>query len=118
MQKTDASTIACNPAQSFAIHFVCTLANSVNSAVVARTFRVFIEPGTQAKVSKRARDLTFRAAIHIKARELSAKLRAYKAIAHAVEIIFEVDEPAAQSNIAGEINPVRGKCAGAIAPFS
>src|SRR6185312_2808427 len=91
--------------------------NSVDSAVIARAFRIFIQPGAQAEIAKGPRELTFRAAIHIQARELSSKLRAHDRVANAVEIIFEMDEAAAQSDIAGEINSIRGKCARSIAPF-
>ena len=104
-----------HPTQSFAIHLISALANSVYSTIIARTLRIFIEPRAQTEGLKRAGKLALSAAIHVEARELPAKLCTYEAIAHALEIIFKVNKASAQSNVAGEINPVGGERTGAVA---
>src|ERR1700688_235662 len=107
--------VARNPAQSFLVHLACTLANSIYPAIIAGTFRVFIKPGAKSQILEGPGKLALRAAVQVQARELSSKLRAHKAIAHTVEIIFEVKKTATQPNIAGEINPVRRERSGPVA---
>src|SRR5207237_10075617 len=107
--KCRARLVARHLAQRFAVHLVSAFTNSINTAVVAGPFRVLVEPGTQTEVFESASELALWATIHVQPRELSAELRAYKAIANAVKIIFKVNKAAAEPHIARQINPVRGE---------